>query len=137
MSRSGVVLVKVVFKGKNLQTELDRECSLEDFSQEIRVLCKLEDGQEFTMKWVDEEGDPCTISSQDELEESVRLFDSNRESGITLHVFDTLPPAPGMACDGEDCELQYYTTLYTALPRFLHQCYYLNFYSYVKRNNCG
>jgi hypothetical protein len=56
MSRSGVVLVKVVFKGKNLQTELDRECSLEDFSQEIRVLCKLEDGQEFTMKWVDEEG---------------------------------------------------------------------------------
>ena len=30
-------------------------------------------------------GDPCTISSQDELEESVRLFDNNRESGITLH----------------------------------------------------
>ncbi|XP_062505273.1 protein kinase C iota type-like isoform X2 [Corticium candelabrum] len=87
---------------KSLQTELDRECSLEDFSQEIRVLCRLDDGQEFTMKWVDEEGDPCTISSQDELEESVRLFDNSRESEITLHVFDTLPAAPGLPCEGED-----------------------------------
>ena len=68
-------------------------------------------------------GDPCTISCQEELNESVRLFDSNHDTELTLHsesaspffcpqghtgelllivVFDALPPAPGLPCEGED-----------------------------------
>ncbi|XP_065842586.1 protein kinase C iota type-like [Oscarella lobularis] len=94
--------VKVVFKGRDSVAELDRESSIEDFAQEMRILCRLDEGQEFTMKWVDEEGDPCTISCQEELNESVRLFDSNHDTELTLHIFDALPPAPGLPCEGED-----------------------------------
>lgn len=54
------------------------------------------------MKWVDEEGDPCIISCQEELEECLRLYDLNRDSEITIHVFSHLPPAPGLPCPGED-----------------------------------
>lgn len=37
------------------------------------------------MKWVDEEGDPCTISTQLELDESLRLYELNRDSELTVH----------------------------------------------------
>ncbi|KAG5886591.1 hypothetical protein JTB14_001015 [Gonioctena quinquepunctata] len=54
------------------------------------------------MKWVDEEGDPCTISSQLELYEAVRLYEINRDSELTIHVFPNVPEQPGMPCQGED-----------------------------------
>lgn len=41
--------------------------------------------QVFTMKWVDEEGDPCTISTQLELDEALRLYELNRDSELTVH----------------------------------------------------
>lgn len=41
--------------------------------------------QAFTMKWVDEENDPCTISSQLELAEAIRLYEYNRDSEILIH----------------------------------------------------
>jgi atypical protein kinase C iota type len=28
--------------------------------------------EDYTVKWIDEEGDPCTIASQQELEEAIR-----------------------------------------------------------------
>lgn len=37
------------------------------------------------MKWVDEENDPCTISSQLELAEAIRLYEYNRDSEILIH----------------------------------------------------
>lgn len=37
------------------------------------------------MKWVDEEGDPCTISTQVELDEAIRLYELNRDSELTIH----------------------------------------------------
>ena len=54
------------------------------------------------MKWVDEEGDPCILSSKEELNECLRLYDMNRDSEITIHVFSELPSSPGMPCPGED-----------------------------------
>ena len=54
------------------------------------------------MKWVDEEGDPCTISSQMELDEAIRLYEVNKEAELTVHVFQGFPAAPGMPCQGED-----------------------------------
>uniref|UniRef100_A0A1B0D0Y1 Uncharacterized protein n=1 Tax=Phlebotomus papatasi TaxID=29031 RepID=A0A1B0D0Y1_PHLPP len=39
----------------------------------------------FTMKWVDEENDPCTISSQLELNEAIRLYELNRDSELLIH----------------------------------------------------
>lgn len=37
------------------------------------------------MKWIDEENDPCTISSQIELDEAVRLYEVNRDSELVMH----------------------------------------------------
>lgn len=37
------------------------------------------------MKWIDEENDPCTISSQIELNEAIRLYEVNRDSELVMH----------------------------------------------------
>lgn len=37
------------------------------------------------MKWVDEEGDPCTMASQLELLEAIRLYEINRDSELVIH----------------------------------------------------
>lgn len=68
----------------------------------MRDICNFSPEQVFTMKWVDEEGDPCTISGQDELDEAIRLYDVNKESNITIHIFPSVPEKPGMPCPGED-----------------------------------
>lgn len=41
--------------------------------------------QLFTMKWIDEDNDPCTICSQDELDEAVRLYEVNRDTELVIH----------------------------------------------------
>lgn len=37
------------------------------------------------MKWIDEENDPCTISSQVELDEAIRLYEVNRDTELVMH----------------------------------------------------
>ncbi|CAB3230144.1 unnamed protein product [Arctia plantaginis] len=49
------------------------------------AMCRFLPDQVFTMKWVDEEGDPCTISTQLELDEALRLYELNRDSELTVH----------------------------------------------------
>ena len=39
----------------------------------------------FTIKWVDEENDPCTISSELEVQEAIRLYEANKEAELTVH----------------------------------------------------
>ncbi|VDN25468.1 unnamed protein product [Gongylonema pulchrum] len=46
--------------------------------------------------------DPCTISSQRELDEAVRLLHANGEAELNVHVFLGIPPLPGLPCNGED-----------------------------------
>lgn len=47
-------------------------------------------------------GDPCTISSQRELDEAIRLLHANGEAELNVHVFLGIPPLPGLPCHGED-----------------------------------
>eukprot|EP00914_Ancora_sagittata_P001094 GHVO01002859.1.p1 GENE.GHVO01002859.1~~GHVO01002859.1.p1 ORF type:complete len:544 (-),score=56.88 GHVO01002859.1:366-1997(-) len=68
----------------------------------MRDICKFDEDQLFTMKWVDEEGDPCTISSQMELDEAINLYDVNKDAQILIHVFPNVPVQPGQPCIGED-----------------------------------
>ena len=75
---------------------------LSKFREEVRVVCKFDQSQPYTLKWVDEEGDPCTISSQEEFDEAVRLYYVNKESELVVHVFANLPARPGASCVGED-----------------------------------
>lgn len=75
------------------------------FTDKIRHVCRFDQEQELTLKWVDEEGDPCTLSSQLELDEVVRLYHLNKERELVLHVFANVPDKPGRECAGEDRSL--------------------------------
>lgn len=66
-------------------TYIDPQITYEQLCEEMRAICRFTTDQVFTMKWVDEEGDPCTISSQIELEEAIRLYEFNRDSELTVH----------------------------------------------------
>ena len=90
---SGVITV-IYLKIENIK--------LDKMSSVIRTICKFDAEQSFTIKWVDEEGDPCTISSQDELDEAIRLYFINKENELVIHVFPSLPERPGLQCSGED-----------------------------------
>jgi hypothetical protein len=83
-------------KSGGLSIELDQ------FYKQIRDICKFDQTQPFTLKWVDEEGDPCTLSSQLELDEAIRLYYLNKESELVIHVFANRPDRAGMPCSGED-----------------------------------
>ncbi|XP_018409263.1 PREDICTED: protein kinase C iota type isoform X2 [Nanorana parkeri] len=96
------VRVKAYFKGDIMITHFDPIITYDGLCNEVRDMCSFDDEQLFTMKWIDEEGDPCTVSSQLELEEAFRLYELNKDSELLIHVFPCTPERPGMPCLGED-----------------------------------
>lgn len=96
------IKVKTAYNGEVIHTYIDENISYEKLCHEIRDVCRFPADQPFTIKWVDEENDPCTISTQMELDEAIRLYEVNRDSELLIHVFPNVPSAPGMSCVGED-----------------------------------
>lgn len=96
------IKAKIAYNSEILITYIEQNISLEKLKQEMRAICRFPHDQVFTMKWIDEEGDPCTISTQIELNEAIRLFEINKDSEIIVHVFPNVPQQPGMPCQGED-----------------------------------
>lgn len=96
------IRVKTAFNGEVMITYIDPKITVDQLRYEMMVICRFSSDQDFTMKWVDEEGDPCILSTQMELDEAVRLYELNKDSELTIHVFPNVPPAPGMPCQGED-----------------------------------
>ncbi|XP_041129051.1 protein kinase C zeta type-like [Polyodon spathula] len=96
------VKIKTHYKGDMLITALDSSMTYRALCDEVRDMCSLLQTQPITLKWIDNEGDPCTISSQIELEEAFRLYSRNRNEGLHMHVFPSIPEKPGMPCPGED-----------------------------------
>uniref|UniRef100_A0A667YB22 Protein kinase C n=1 Tax=Myripristis murdjan TaxID=586833 RepID=A0A667YB22_9TELE len=88
--------------GDIMITHFEPSISYEGLYGEVRDMCSMDNDQLFTMKWIDEEGDPCTVSSQLELEEALRLYELNKDSELIIHVFPCVPEKPGMPCPGED-----------------------------------
>ncbi|KAK3540531.1 hypothetical protein QTP70_034083, partial [Hemibagrus guttatus] len=92
---------------------LDSGMSFSELCEEVREMCSVEKNLPITLKWIDDEaGDPCTISSQMELDEAFRIYGRSRSSGLLLHdlhlslpptppVFPSIPEKPGMPCPGE------------------------------------
>uniref|UniRef100_A0A8C7RBH9 protein kinase C n=1 Tax=Oncorhynchus mykiss TaxID=8022 RepID=A0A8C7RBH9_ONCMY len=68
-----------------LITDLAATVTYMGLCEEVRVMCSLARQQPITLKWIDDEGDPCTISSQMELQEAFRIYSRNRNSGLLLH----------------------------------------------------
>lgn len=96
------VKVQCYYCGLIMVVYVSAHVSIEEFFGLLREICKFEAGQLFTLKWVDEEGDPCTLSSQCELDEALRLYYVNKESELVVHVFANIPERPGTQCAGED-----------------------------------
>uniref|UniRef100_W5L3R7 protein kinase C n=1 Tax=Astyanax mexicanus TaxID=7994 RepID=W5L3R7_ASTMX len=85
-----------------LISDLDSGVTFSELCEEVRGMCRVHREQPITLKWIDDEGDPCTISSQMELDEAFRIYSRNKRSGLLLHVFPSIPEKPGMPCPGED-----------------------------------
>ncbi|XP_023204108.1 protein kinase C zeta type isoform X2 [Xiphophorus maculatus] len=96
------VKVKAHYRGLMLITDLAATVSFVELCEEVRTMCSVAKQQPITLKWIDDEGDPCTISSQMELEEAFRIYSRSKRSGLLLHVFPSAPEQPGMPCPGED-----------------------------------
>ncbi|KAG8136147.1 putative Protein kinase C protein [Naja naja] len=71
--------------GDIMITYFEPSISFEGLCNEVRDMCAFDNEQLFTMKWIDEEGDPCTVSSQLELEEAFRLYELNKDSELLIH----------------------------------------------------
>lgn len=96
------IKVKIAYNGEVLIFYIGENVKYEELCKEIRGICRFAPDQVFTMKWIDEENDPCTISCQMELNEAIRLYEANRDSELFIHVFPNAPSAPGLSCIGED-----------------------------------
>uniref|UniRef100_A0A8C6Z5Z5 PB1 domain-containing protein n=1 Tax=Nothoprocta perdicaria TaxID=30464 RepID=A0A8C6Z5Z5_NOTPE len=79
------IRVKTHYSGDILIANLDASMSYDELCDEVREMCSLQQEQPITLKWIDDEGDPCTISSQMELEEAFRLYCHNRDEGLIIH----------------------------------------------------
>ncbi|XP_078615161.1 protein kinase C iota type-like isoform X13 [Branchiostoma floridae x Branchiostoma japonicum] len=96
------VRVKAAYNGDIMITYWDQHMTLDLLQEDMKEMCHFNEDQPFTIKWVDEEGDPCTISSQEELDEAIRLYELNKDSELCIHVFPNVPERPGLPCVGED-----------------------------------
>ncbi|XP_044592863.1 atypical protein kinase C isoform X3 [Cotesia glomerata] len=100
------IRVKIVYNGEVQITYITAGMTVDTLREEMRTICGFSSSgngaDQFTMKWVDDEGDPCRIASQQELDEALRLYELEKDTEITIHVFPNVPPAPGMPCQGED-----------------------------------
>uniref|UniRef100_A0A665X356 protein kinase C n=1 Tax=Echeneis naucrates TaxID=173247 RepID=A0A665X356_ECHNA len=99
---SYIYLLKSHFWLDMLITDLATTVTFVELCEEVRTVCSVAKQQPITLKWIDDEGDPCTISSQMELEEAFRIYNRTKKSGLLLHVFPSIPERPGLPCPGED-----------------------------------
>jgi len=96
------IRVKTAYNGQVFITYIDHKITYPMLVTEMKDICGFAQEQDLTVKWVDEEGDPCIIQSQVELDEAIRLYEVNKDAEFAVHVFPGVPPAPGHLCYGED-----------------------------------
>ncbi|XP_020898457.1 protein kinase C iota type isoform X3 [Exaiptasia diaphana] len=100
LPESGIA-VRAAYNGDIMCLSMDPNIKMMNFVEEMKDIFKFSEEQSFTMKWLDEEGDPCTISCQEELNEAIRLYEINRDSELVIHLFLGEPKQPGQLCSGE------------------------------------
>ncbi|CAD5212725.1 unnamed protein product [Bursaphelenchus okinawaensis] len=76
--------------------------SFDGFFTRLKDVCKLAAGNTITVKIIDDEGDPCTVLDQSDLDEIIHVITENGASDMLIHVFNGVPPTPGAPCIGED-----------------------------------
>jgi hypothetical protein len=104
LDNANEIRAKIAYNGEVLITYIDHNVQFHEFICEIMGICRFGSNQLFTVKWIDEEGDPCILSSEAEFNEALRLYALNQDNELIIHVFPNVPPQPGMPCQGEDRE---------------------------------
>lgn len=94
--------IKIFFDNQALVIYFQASLTLERFLAKVKEVCNLHNNQIITIKWIDNEDDPCTISNQCELLEAVNLNKEFNEAELKIHVFLGSPQSPGAPCFGED-----------------------------------
>lgn len=95
------IKVKVAYNGKIKTISIDKNINYDELCIEVRGICRFTLDQIFTMKWIDDESDPCTLTSQVEWCEALRLYEKNMDTELLIYVFQNVPSEPGMPCAGE------------------------------------
>uniref|UniRef100_F6PPJ1 Protein kinase C n=1 Tax=Ciona intestinalis TaxID=7719 RepID=F6PPJ1_CIOIN len=115
------ILAKVYYSGHAFSLHLEHTIQMEELFTMVRLNCNFPDAQVFTLKWMDDEGDPCTISSQLELSEALRLYRHNNETVLLFHIFLGIPVEPGLLCPGEHKLYRHGARRWYKLKRILRQ----------------
>ncbi|CAL8077544.1 unnamed protein product [Calicophoron daubneyi] len=99
------VPVKYIHDSQAMVTSISAAADLKAMYSQVREVCHFNPDTQFTLKWLDEEQDPCVISSDIELKEAMRLLVLNKECQLTVLVFNGVPSGPGKPCPGEDINM--------------------------------
>uniref|UniRef100_A0A914NG79 Protein kinase C-like 3 n=1 Tax=Meloidogyne incognita TaxID=6306 RepID=A0A914NG79_MELIC len=94
--------IKIYFERQVFIVYLSEVITIDLFYSKLREILRLDTNQIITVKWIDNEDDPCTISSQIELFEAIKLTLEFRDVELKVHVFLGQPTTPGAPCPGED-----------------------------------
>ncbi|KAK9304686.1 hypothetical protein QLX08_004096 [Tetragonisca angustula] len=83
------IRVKIIYNGEVQITYITPGISVDTLREEMRTICGFgaTGPTQFTMKWIDDEGDPCRIATQHELDEALRLYKVEKDTEITIHAF--------------------------------------------------
>ncbi|EHB07025.1 Protein kinase C iota type [Heterocephalus glaber] len=76
--------------------------SFEGLCDKDRDVWCLDNKQLFTTHWVEEEGDPYTVSPQLELEEAIRLSELKKDSELLNHASPRIAEHPKVPCPGQE-----------------------------------
>ncbi|KAK9304685.1 hypothetical protein QLX08_004096 [Tetragonisca angustula] len=81
------IRVKIIYNGEVQITYITPGISVDTLREEMRTICGFgaTGPTQFTMKWIDDEGDPCRIATQHELDEALRLYKVEKDTEITIH----------------------------------------------------
>ncbi|TGZ32558.1 Protein kinase C [Temnothorax longispinosus] len=78
------IRVKIKYNGDVHIMYITPGITVDALREELRTICSF-GTEQFTMKWVDDEGDPCRIASQQELDEALRLYELEKDTEIIIH----------------------------------------------------
>lgn len=101
MMNNDVIKLRVFYNSANMVTYVDPSITLDRLNKEVRELLQFEPNEVFTQKWIDDVGDPCMLTWQEELDEMIRLYYIFNFKEIKIHVFKGQPTMPGLPCPGE------------------------------------
>lgn len=79
------LLLHYVLVSTTTITDMESTFDFQQLQSSIQALYNLKSDDSFTLKWVDDEGDPCMLTCDAELQESIRLYNANKEPFLAVH----------------------------------------------------